>query len=170
MKIPTKSTTGEILIVDCDGKSRHAIASRLQHAGMPCAEAASAAIGLEMARQEMPALLVVDTQLDGCTGFEFVEAINREYLGNDIPIIFIAANGQPDLIERCHAAGGTYVLSKPLDPTVLVELVDKALWMPHLVRRHIDNVAHPATPKPRILTDAGTPVSGMMTISGMMTS
>ena len=37
---------------------------------------------------------------------------------------------------KAQTAGGSYYLRKPFDPEVLLELVDKALWMPHLVHSH----------------------------------
>jgi CheY-like chemotaxis protein len=46
--------------------------------------------------------------------------------------MFLSGAQIPDIIRRSHAAGGTYYLRKPFDPEVLVELVQKALWMPHL--------------------------------------
>jgi DNA-binding NarL/FixJ family response regulator len=39
----------------------------------------------------------------------------------------------PDIVRRSHEAGAAYYLRKPFDPEVLIELVSKALWMPHLV-------------------------------------
>ena len=51
----------------------------------------------------------------------------------DVPLMFLSGAQIPDIIRRAHAAGGTYYLRKPFDPQVLLELVDKALWMPHLI-------------------------------------
>ncbi|MHB8901140.1 MAG: hypothetical protein ACYC6Y_20520, partial [Thermoguttaceae bacterium] len=49
-----------------------------------------------------------------------------------VPVMFLSGAQIPDIIRRSHAVGGTYYLRKPFDPGVLVELVDKALWMPQL--------------------------------------
>jgi FixJ family two-component response regulator len=69
-------------------------------------------------------------------------------------VIFIAPPIEDDLLDAARRAGGVYFLTKPIDPSVLVELVNTALWMPHLIRRHVDRVAHSAIPKPpRLLTD-----------------
>jgi CheY-like chemotaxis protein len=50
-----------------------------------------------------------------------------------VPVIFLSAAQIPHIVRRAREAGGTYYLRKPVDPDVLIELVDKALWMPHLV-------------------------------------
>jgi CheY-like chemotaxis protein len=47
--------------------------------------------------------------------------------------MFLSGAQIPDVIRRAHAAGGVYYLRKPFDPPVLLELVDKALWVPHVV-------------------------------------
>jgi len=49
-----------------------------------------------------------------------------------VPVMFLSGAQIPDIIRRSHAAGGTYYLRKPFDPEVLLELIQKALWMPHL--------------------------------------
>jgi CheY-like chemotaxis protein len=56
---------------------------------------------------------------------------------SDVPVMFLSGAQIPDIIRRSHAAGGTYYLRKPFDPHVLVELVDKAMWIPHLVGRRM---------------------------------
>ncbi|MCA9150947.1 MAG: response regulator [Planctomycetales bacterium] len=147
----TADAATRLLVVDRDNNCRDYICSQLENAGFPCDGAPTAAIGLDLARREMPSLIIVETQLDACSGFDFVRTVNHEYLGNDIPIIYISATSSSEVIAECHEAGGTYFLSKPIDPTVLIELVDKALWMPHLIRRHVDVAAHPTTRAPRIL-------------------
>ncbi len=58
---------------------------------------------------------------------------------SDVPLMFISSSQRPDIIRRTHEAGGAYYLRKPFDPEVLIELVNKALWMPHLVKTRIEN-------------------------------
>jgi DNA-binding NarL/FixJ family response regulator len=64
----------------------------------------------------------------------------------DVPVMFISASQLPDIVRRSHEAGGAYYLRKPLDPEVLVELIDKALWMPHLVQSRLS--MHRASSQP----------------------
>jgi hypothetical protein len=49
-----------------------------------------------------------------------------------------SSTGQaPGVIRRKDEFGGAYYVKKPFDPMVLIELVERALWMPHLVQTHI---------------------------------
>jgi FixJ family two-component response regulator len=68
-------------------------------------------------------------------------------------LIFVSAGQDPEAIAAARAAGGVYCLSKPIDDLVLLDLVEQALWMPHLVRRHLDVHGHGKHLKaPRVLT------------------
>jgi DNA-binding NarL/FixJ family response regulator len=55
----------------------------------------------------------------------------------DVPVMFVSSTQLPDIVRRSHEAGAAYYLRKPLDPDVLVELVGKALWLPHLVQSRL---------------------------------
>jgi DNA-binding response OmpR family regulator len=145
-----------ILVVDRDLESGQQIRDALQSEGFRCEFLSSAAGALTNARQFLPDLMIVDTQLDACSGFDFVRTVQDEYPRHDIPVIFVSQSRAGDLLTESRNAGGIYFLSKPIDPSVLCELVDKALWMPHLIRRHIDASGHPTLPKaPRVLMEKG---------------
>jgi DNA-binding NtrC family response regulator len=66
--------------------------------------------------------------------------------------MFMSSAQIPDIVRRSHEAGGAYYIRKPFDPEVLIELVAKALWMPHLVQTRISRIQAaaetvPAAPK-----------------------
>ena len=88
---------------------------------------------LAKALAEAPELIISDINLQGHSGLEMCEEIKSNAELRDLPVMFLSGAQIPDIIRRSHAAGGTYYLRKPFDPEVLVELVHKALYMPHLV-------------------------------------
>ena len=66
----------------------------------------------------------------------------------------------PRLVRRSHAAGGSYYLRKPFDPEVLIELVSKALWMPHLVQNRVAGVSEAfKTEMPWVKEETAPPVA-----------
>ncbi|MCH8184218.1 MAG: response regulator, partial [Proteobacteria bacterium] len=75
--------------------------------------------------------------LAGHSGLELCEQLKRREALRDVPIMFLSGAQIPDIIRRSHAVGGVYYLRKPFDPEVLTDLVDKALWMPHLVGQRL---------------------------------
>jgi len=89
-----------------------------------------------MALAEPPELIISDINLHGHSGLEMCEELKSHAELSDVPVMFLSGAQIPDIIRRSHAVGGTYYLRKPFDPEVLVELVHKALYMPHLVAAH----------------------------------
>ena len=142
-----------VLVVDSDPVSGKNLCEWLFKEGYTAEYSASASRALLMARRSAPTVMVIDTDLEACTGYDFAKTVMDEYPNHDIPVIFTSSTGHDEAaIEKSRAAGGMYFLSKPIDTSVLLELVDKSLWMPHLVRRHIENQAHESGPKsPRML-------------------
>ena len=145
-----------ILVVDQDAMAGGHTRQTLIDEGYSCWFSADAAQGIELARQQIPSLMIVDTDLGRTSGFDFYRLVQAEYPRHDIPIIFVSEDRNSDLVSRCHQAGGIYFLGKPLDPSVLLELTSKALWMPHLIKRHIDTQAHnPIQKGPRMFSEGG---------------
>ena len=81
----------------------------------------------------------------------------------DVPVMFISRTQLPDIVRRSHEAGAAYYLRKPLDPEVLVDLVGKALWLPHLVETRLAMHARAPLPipAPRARTSARAAVQGI---------
>lgn len=128
-----------VLVVDPDPESRGLIQDVLLSDGYGCRAVSSATTALECARDKSPDLLICDMNLGTESGLELFAQIRRIA---DCPVVFVSDSRKQETVAHARRAGATYFLSKPFDPTVLMELVDKALWMPHLVRRHVDSAAH----------------------------
>ncbi len=95
--------------------------------------AMSAAMKLELD------LVICDLSLwVGTPGQDLIADIHALPEREDVPVIFTSRGQGPNVIRRQHDFGGAYHLKKPLDTMVLTELVEKALWMPHLVKSHIN--------------------------------
>ncbi|HND56106.1 MAG TPA: response regulator [Pirellulaceae bacterium] len=82
-------------------------------------------------------LIISDVHVSGESGLSLCRQLRLEPSHGDTPLMFVSSTQLPDIIRRVHDAGGTYYLRKPFDPNVLLELVDKALWLPHLVDTRI---------------------------------
>ncbi|MCP4194030.1 MAG: response regulator [Planctomycetaceae bacterium] len=146
-----------ILVVDQDAQSGNQIRQTLIDEGYSSWFSTDGAQAIELARQQMPSLMIVDTDLGRTTGFDLCRSIQAEYPRHDIPVIFVSKDRNTELISRSKNAGGIYFLGKPLDPSVLLELASKALWMPHLIKCHIDTKTHnPSRKGPRMLSDIGS--------------
>jgi CheY-like chemotaxis protein len=126
-----------VLVVDDEPAVLGEVSSALTEAGLSCHCCTSAEAALAKARECAPDLIISDISLGERSGLDLCEQIRQEAALVGVPVMFLSGAQIPDIIRRSHAAGGTYYLRKPFDPDVLVELVNKALWMPHLVGSHL---------------------------------
>ena len=126
-----------ILVVDDETELLDEVAGILTGAGYACRCCTTPEEAITTAAAVVPDLIISDINLCGQSGLEMCQRIKQHASLADVPLMFLSAAQIPDIIRRSHAAGGTYYLRKPFDPEVLLELVQKALWMPHLVHSHI---------------------------------
>jgi CheY-like chemotaxis protein len=126
-----------VLVIDDEPDVLGNVAAALNRAGHICHCCQTAESAIEFARSRSPDLIVSDINLGGVSGLELCERIKEDPTLKHVPVMFLSGAQIPDIIRRSHAVGGTYYLRKPFDPDVLTELVDKALWMPHLVDGHL---------------------------------
>ncbi len=126
-----------VLVVDDEPEVLGEVAATLNQAGYECHCCGTAQDAQEFTEGSTPDLIISDINLNGHSGLKMCEAIKENPRLADVPIMFLSGAQIPDIIRRSHAVGGTYYLRKPFDPSVLLELVDKALWLPHLVHSHV---------------------------------
>jgi CheY-like chemotaxis protein len=125
-----------ILVVDDQPQVLDEVAGVLAAAGWASQCCTTAEAAITMARLNPPDLIISAISLRGYSGLEMCQRIKEDESLKDVPVMFPPGNQAPDIIRRSHAAGGSYYLRKPLDAEVLVELIDKALWSPHLAAAH----------------------------------
>ncbi|GAG40507.1 unnamed protein product [marine sediment metagenome] len=121
-----------ILVVDDEAEVLDDAASILTGAGFTCRCCATAEAAMASAESNPPDLIISDINLHGHSGLELCERIKQSEALRDVPVMFLSGAQTPDIIRRSHPVGGTYYLRKPFDPQVLIELIDKALRVPHL--------------------------------------
>ena len=132
-----------ILIVDEDPLLLTATAAALHLLGHECHCARDPEAALKAARMLPLDLVICDVHLAGQSGLELCREIKKLAGLADVPMMFIAANQLPDIIRRAFDSNGAYFLRKPFDTNVLLELVDNALWMPHLVHSQMNHSQEP---------------------------
>ena len=121
-----------ILAIDADTVASAQLSAILAEAGYACRCATTACAAAEVVRDAVPDLIICDVNLAGHSGTAACQQLRCAAGLDEVPLMFLSAMQSPDIIRRSNAAGGTYYLRKPFDPKVLVELVEKALLVPHL--------------------------------------
>lgn len=129
----TGQTTATILVIDNDPLTMTAIAAAMYWTGHECHCARDSEAALKAARNEPLDLIICDAELGEENGVELCQELRQVPGLAEVPVIFISSSRAAEMVERTREAGGVYYLRKPFDPEVLLELAEKALWMPHLV-------------------------------------
>lgn len=138
-------TRAVILIIDADPLTLTAVAAVLDMNGYECHCARDAEAALKAVRGLSLDLVICDIDLDGEDGLALVRELQQEENAEEVPFLFLSSADLPDAVQRAHEAGAAYYLRKPFDPYVLIDLVDRALWMPHLVRSRMRNATRKRT-------------------------
>ena len=126
-----------ILVVDADPLSLTATAAVLHCSEYEVHCAASREAALKGARSLELDLVICDLDIGGVDGGSILDEIRQIPQRSDVPVMYASPCQVPEVIRRNHVQGAVYHLRKPFDPKVLLELVETALWMPHLVRTHV---------------------------------
>jgi CheY-like chemotaxis protein len=135
------SDKATLLVVDSDPILLTGTAAVLHTAGYECHCARDTQAALKAARTLPLDLIICDVLLASESGLDLCKHIRKLPGCIDVPVMFVSSQQLPDIIRRSYEAGAAYYLRKPFDPEVLIELVSKALWMPHLVRGKLRNQA-----------------------------
>ena len=84
-------------------------------------------IGLELARQHGPDLILLDLHLPGMPGNEVLRRLKAEPATREIPVVVLSADATDRQVERVLAAGAHAYLTKPLDIERFLDVVNDTL-------------------------------------------
>jgi DNA-binding response OmpR family regulator len=116
-----------ILVVDDEPAIRMVCRVNLAASGMDVLEAGDGSGAVELAKKELPDLVLLDVFLPGLDGWEVAEALRSDASTEHIPVVFLTA--QTELTDQLHAheLGGVGYIVKPFDPLDLAPHVEEVL-------------------------------------------
>ena len=115
---------GRVLVVDDEPDVLLLCRLNLQQRGHELLEAADGSAALEIARELHPDVIVLDLMLPGISGYDVLEALQRDAETTDIPVLVLTAKSLRADRERSHGLGASAFLTKPFLPNELCEMVD----------------------------------------------
>jgi two-component system chemotaxis response regulator CheY len=83
--------------------------------------------GLEMIRAERPQLVVTDLAMPDLDGTQLFDELRQDPELARIPVVFLSASSQRNLLEAARNRPARAYLSKPFSPAALRQLVDELL-------------------------------------------
>ncbi|MBD3671764.1 MAG: PAS domain-containing protein [Gammaproteobacteria bacterium] len=84
-------------------------------------------LGMELAKARLPELIILDINMPGMDGYELLQQLKSDPELQHIPVIALTANAMPSDLERGKRAGFDAYLTKPLDVSAFLKLVDEKL-------------------------------------------
>lgn len=119
-----------ILLIEDNEQNRYLATFLLQAHGWQVDHAPDGPVGLHMAAQLTPALILLDIQLPGMDGYAVARGLRQIPALRDVPIVAVTSYAMPGDRERCMAAGCTGYIEKPIDPATFVTDVEAYIHAP----------------------------------------
>lgn len=123
--------TGQVLVVEDDVINQQVANALLNKFGLTVVLAENGQKAIDELKKDRYALVLMDCMMPVMDGYEATKLIRTGAAGNintAIPIIALTANAMEGSAEECIAAGMNDYISKPINPDVLVEILEK--WLP----------------------------------------
>ena len=112
-----------VLIVEDNAKNLKLVRDVLQFHGYITLEAESGEVGIELARAQQPALILMDVQLPGMDGRAAMKVLKADTSTRHIPVIALTAFAMKGDQESLLAEGFDGYLSKPVNIKELPKVV-----------------------------------------------
>ncbi len=104
-----------VLIVDDESSGRQTLEFVLEGEGYNIEMAENGIQAIEMAKQLLPDVILLDVMMPGMTGFEVCQHIRNDPAVAEIPIIILTALDDRDSLLNALKAGADDFISKPFD-------------------------------------------------------
>jgi two-component system, cell cycle response regulator DivK len=104
----------KILVVEDNPTNMNLAKFLLESAGHDVLSATDAEVGMTLARDEQPNLILMDMQLPGMDGLEATMRLKRDKATSAIPVIALTALAMKGDEERIRAAGCDGYIAKPM--------------------------------------------------------
>ena len=116
-----------ILIVEDNPKNLKLVRDVLQVRGYRTIEAGTGEEGVQLAREQHPALVLMDIQLPGISGVEAFQQLRADPATRTMPVIAVTASVMAQERQKVMAAGFDGFQGKPISVRELLETIRQIL-------------------------------------------
>jgi len=119
-----RPTSSRILVVDDDQALLNTLETILSGEGFPVEAAEDGAVGLARAREQTPALVLLDLHMPIMNGYAFLDALRAIPACASVPVILMSGSQDPAAARRrVGTQGVVLLLRKPFDLGTLLAAV-----------------------------------------------
>ena len=116
-----------VLVVDGDADVSDLAGRKLRAGGYRTLIAANARVGMALAVNELPQLIVLDVSTPGLDGLGFCYELHSSPQTAHIPVIIVNGRGEPSEMEMARMVGAEDYLVKPFAADELVDRIERLL-------------------------------------------
>ncbi len=117
----------KILIAEDRASSRELIRTVLEGCGYKVSEASDGRQAVEVAKRDIPDLLILDLQMPALDGLGVLAELRRDERFTSVPIVALTASAMQGDRERALEAGFTEYITKPVNLRFLREEITRLL-------------------------------------------
>lgn len=118
----------KILIVDDEPANRLLVSTVLEYGGHEVLEAGGGAEGLRIAAEAQPDLVIMDLNMPGMHGTEFLKLLRADERCAGVRVALYTGTSVGQMLEDFMlVAGISYVIPKPAEPEDILRIVGLAL-------------------------------------------
>ncbi len=116
-----------ILVADDEPSLRLLVKATLAARKYTLIEVSNGQDALNIARQIIPDLALLDVMMPYLTGFQVCSELKKDAVTSKIPVIILTAKGGQDDKDLALSVGASHFLTKPFRPPELLSAVDLVL-------------------------------------------
>src|SRR5690606_20343044 len=136
----TKASAGRVLVVDDQPSNLRIISALLSRQGYSVYTAESGEEALQRLEQQSSDLVLLDMMMPGMDGFELLDEIRANPAWSGLPVVFLTAAHDRDLLLRAFDSGAVDYVTKPFMPEELLARVQAHIGL-KLTRDRLERVA-----------------------------
>jgi len=122
-----EETRSRVLLVDDDPVILRLLEVNFRLDGFDTQTATRGEDALARAVEWVPDMIVLDVMMPGLDGWEVARRIREHEQLAEVPVVFLSARAQEDDRMRGYALGVVEYVTKPFDPSTLVDIVRRHL-------------------------------------------
>lgn len=130
------NATMTILVVDDNTMSRKMVQYPLEKDGHKVLSASCGEEALAIIESDPVRLIFLDVFMDPMSGLDVLAAIKTNVRFQDISVVMISGSEDPDIREKCIAAGAGDLLPKPVTAAALRKIVSDVMDTPDVASDH----------------------------------
>lgn len=123
-----------LLLIDDSPAIHRLMAFKLKNEGLEFITSYTGEEGVELARTQQPALILLDLQMPGMSGFDVLRALKNDPVTMNIPVIIVTGSTESEQKVLAFELGALDVVSKPFDVHELRARIQSAIRIHRLMK------------------------------------